>query len=302
MINSIDIEGFRGIRSTETPIELSEFTILLGRNNSGKTTVLEALYSVFSRGDPFLGDTSDRLSRSRVIRRLHDDRSLSYRYSGDGEITIVKGSEKHVQNVAGTVKPSKDIGQLEDAIYYPPSFKSLELMYSRLQDMRTRIEKDGTHITVAELVNRCVSDEYTEIYLETLEMRKKPPDGDQFYISIKDLGDGVLRAIPAYLMVETADPELFLWDDIDTSLHPGLTRELLQWLVQKDTQFVGATHSIDVLSTLIDIQPDADVSVIQLNKSSDDVLRHQQLDLEELELMMENAGHDPRFMTSKLEL
>lgn len=168
--------------------------------------------------------------------------------------------------------------------------------------MREDIEKEGIHIKVAEFLNQSINDEYTEIYLETLEMRKQPPDGSQFYVDVEDLGDGILRAIPVYLMVEALEPELFLWDDIDTSLHPGLTRDLIEWLAEKDTQFVGATHSIDVLSALIDIQPETDVSIVQLSKTGDDVLKHKKLDLDELELMMENAGHDPRFMTDELEL
>lgn len=297
MIESIDIEGFRGIKRTKEPIPLSDFTLLVGRNNSGKTSVLEALYALYDGTDPVLGN-----NRSNVIKHLHSGNSLAYRYSGSGSIEIIKDNQSFKQKVGDRVSANNNIGRSHDALYYPPSFKSLENIYSNLQSMREDIEKDGIHIKVTELLNQSINDEYTEIYLETLEMRKQPPDGNQFYVDVKDLGDGILRAIPVYLMVETIEPELFLWDDIDTSLHPGLTRDLIEWLAQKDTQFVGATHSIDVLSALIDIQPETDVSIVQLSKSGDDVLEHTELDLDELELMMENAGHDPRFMTNKLEL
>lgn len=297
MIKSIDIRGFRGIKSCEGPIPLSDFNILVGRNNSGKTSVLESLYTVHSGNDPVLN-----LGRSNFIQRLHSGKSLSYRYSGDGQIVIEKNNTTYKQNVGSRVAQNRNIGRSEDAIYYPPSFKILNRIYDGLQGKRDAIEKEGNHVKVAELINQCVNDQYTEIYLETLEMRKQPPEGSQFYVDIKDLGDGVLRAIPVFLMVETIEPEIFLWDDIDTSLHPGLTRKLIEWLVEKETQFVGATHSLDVLSALIDIQPDADVSIIQLSKSGSDIVKHQHLDLDELELMMENAGHDPRFLMDELEI
>lgn len=42
-VNSINIREFRGIKKCKRPITLSNFTVLMGRNNSGKSTVLEAL-------------------------------------------------------------------------------------------------------------------------------------------------------------------------------------------------------------------------------------------------------------------
>ena len=297
MIDWVNIEGFRGIKRSESKIPLTDFTIIVGKNNSGKTSVLESLYSVYHGSDKLFGNW-----HSDVIKNLHSGKKLAYRYSGEGVIELAKDGNGYQQSVNGSVATNRNIGDSSDVIYYPPSFKSLNKILSRLQGMRDEIERRGAHIDVAEFINGCIDDEYTEIYLETLEMRKKPLDGQQFYVDINDLGDGVVRAIPVYLLVETLEPELFLWDDITTSLHPGLMRNVIEWLAQKDTQFVGATHSIDVLSTLIDIQPDTEVSVIQLTKSGDDVLKHNALSLEELELMMENAGHDPRFMVDELEL
>ncbi|RLF99594.1 MAG: hypothetical protein DRN49_04150 [Thaumarchaeota archaeon] len=42
MIKKLRLENFKGIKSGE--IELAPLTILLGANNSGKTTILEALF------------------------------------------------------------------------------------------------------------------------------------------------------------------------------------------------------------------------------------------------------------------
>lgn len=42
MITKLRIKNFRGIKEGE--IELAPLTILLGGNNSGKTTILEALF------------------------------------------------------------------------------------------------------------------------------------------------------------------------------------------------------------------------------------------------------------------
>ena len=43
-VKTIDLREFRGIRELEKPIPLSSFNVLVGRNNAGKSAVLEALY------------------------------------------------------------------------------------------------------------------------------------------------------------------------------------------------------------------------------------------------------------------
>ena len=52
-IHSIEIEGFRGIKSGK--VSFGDFTVLIGPNNSGKTTIIESLALLFGR---------DRLVRS----------------------------------------------------------------------------------------------------------------------------------------------------------------------------------------------------------------------------------------------
>ncbi|MBU7017982.1 MAG: AAA family ATPase [Theionarchaea archaeon] len=47
MIKEIYLKNFRGIRTGKLE-NFAQFTILLGPNNSGKTTILEALYLLFS--------------------------------------------------------------------------------------------------------------------------------------------------------------------------------------------------------------------------------------------------------------
>lgn len=44
----ITIANFRGIRSLQLP--LSQLTVLIGENNSGKSTILEAIRLVLGRG------------------------------------------------------------------------------------------------------------------------------------------------------------------------------------------------------------------------------------------------------------
>ena len=56
-VDQIDVSGFRGVKEFEEPLELLEFTILVGRNNAGKSSISEALYAVFCGGRPNHGET-----------------------------------------------------------------------------------------------------------------------------------------------------------------------------------------------------------------------------------------------------
>src|ERR1700685_2837770 len=51
MINSIEIDGYRGFDRLEMN-DLGLVNLLVGGNNSGKTTVLEAIHLLTSKGDP----------------------------------------------------------------------------------------------------------------------------------------------------------------------------------------------------------------------------------------------------------
>ena len=62
----LKISGFRGVRSAD--IALGRHAVLVGPNNSGKTTVIEALALLFGR---------DRLVRRRVAAR--PDRGVAIR-------------------------------------------------------------------------------------------------------------------------------------------------------------------------------------------------------------------------------
>jgi hypothetical protein len=52
MIHSIKIQGYRGFEQFDVP-DLGRINLLVGTNNSGKTSVLEAIYLLTSVGDPF---------------------------------------------------------------------------------------------------------------------------------------------------------------------------------------------------------------------------------------------------------
>ena len=319
LIESVELREFRGIRACKEPIRLSGFTVLIGRNNSGKTSVLEAL-ALFPFPSLRLGAAEYSLpllgSWPDVMAVLHGGlQSLVYGYVGEASITyMVHGRKiKRALSKSGSIAswmdgeytPSKgymsriasllnistdDVGKL--AFLLPNDSYLLRKIASELskEDNWSLVEKSGANTAVVrDLISKAVHDRFTEatVRFNSIVLRKELPDGRVIYVKAADLGDGVERVLIYGLWLETYRPRVVLWDDIEASAHPGLIEAVLGWLANRDWQVVLTTHSYDVLERLVAIEPE-DASVVVLKKGPDDVLEPKVLSLDELRDMMES--------------
>ena len=308
LIESLEMKEFRGIRACEEPIELSNFTVLVGRNNSGKTAVLEALslLPVFNFGQvrfppvtwtwkDFMGILHGGLS------------SLIYGYAGEAVVRYVIRGKEVVQKfwpggltgpchdgrplsrgeMAGLLNVKNDEQLPTSVLLLPNDTRFLtELADSlRREDEWTKVEKSGANTAIVrDLITKTVHDRFTEatVRFNSIVLRKELRDGERvIYVKAKDLGDGIERILICGLWLETYKPRVVLWDDVETSAHPGLIEAVLEWLASRDWQVVLSTHSYDVLERLVAIEPEG-ASVVVLKKGSDDVLRPRVLSLDEL--------------------
>lgn len=332
-MKNMKIQEFRGIKDCDKPLNFAEFTVLIGRNNSGKSTVLEALSLLpvpHLYGLRYYGN----IKRIDILREIHGGvSSMVYNYSGKAiiEYTIRKeawvitvADDGHVflqirglQGIDARTHPASAVAkvlgksktkienELDRMVFFIPNDTSImNRLAEALSSERHRnfVFKTGAHARVAkELINECVDDKYTEIlFAPELSARKELPNGEIQYIKIRDLGDGIEKVALLVLWIDALNPDLILWDDFEGSAHPSLTRLILDWLRKKKCQIVLSTHSIDVLGILLDVRP-TDVRVMQLKKTREDTLIHQDLTLEELESLIE-ANQDPRNLVDLLGL
>jgi predicted ATPase len=318
-ISEIDIKEFRGIKRCNDPIRLSKFNVLIGKNNSGKSSLLEALYLFPS---PQTSSVRNGIKIDQ-IRELHSGRGgLVYGYSGnatiaytadknsvtielasDGGTNITIGDE-----VAGSTESISEMLKMSErelkdiSIYIPNDSKTLNEYAKYVSSMEMEIVKSGANKRVAEFVNQCIDEKYTEVLWkrEGLSCRKERPDGSPLYIALDDLGDGVKRATVIMLMLEASSPEIVLWDDFESASHPTLIGAQLEWLAKRDWQVVLSTHSIDVLYQLLELEIDpADLQILQMKKLNDGTLVHESLHIDELDDLM-NANADPRRLVDAL--
>lgn len=332
----MNIKEFRGIKECNKPLTFSEFTVIIGRNNSGKSSILEALSLL-----P-LPQTSYRLpyhqeNRIDLLTKLRGGRtSLLYAYSGSAIIKYVVKNRKWKLTLEETLEPKLQISKIEQGhilndplnaisvalgkkpgkgsarrvnqmvFYIPNDSLFLEEIAKALQIEKNQnfVTKTGAHARVAKLINECVDDKYSEVlFSPDLRLRKETPN-NILYIKIKDLGDGIKKIAVLFMWLEALKPSLILWDDFEGSAHPALLKRVMNWLIKgrkkHGWQIILSTHSIDVLNILLDLKPTG-AKVIQTKKTDNDILTHKSLNLEKLEDLFD-ANQDPRKLVDLLEL
>jgi len=319
MFDSVELRGFGGVRDCERPVKLHKFTVLIGPNNSCKTTLLIGLSLLPYPWYQYLPLIS--MHRSRFLGEFlyKDLSSLVYRYSGRGEVKCVFNSKNLMLEVYEDRVDDLLVGdgegekmeripytmeeklvkyfklELKKLIEYTLFIPNSDAFRRRLESMLVEhwesIEKTGAHVKlVRRLVSKVVEDRFTEITLRRRELmlRKVLPDEDVAYIRMGDMGDGVKRFLTAALWLEAVKPRVVLWDDLESSAHPALIRAVIEWLADHDWQVVASTHSIDVLREIVLARP-KEARVLSLRKLEDDTLLYREYELEKLEQMFERG-------------
>ena len=327
LVSNINLVEFRGVRRLSQALALSRcLNVIIGRNNVGKTSILEALYILAA---PF-GATSLHPyfeSPLELVSKLRGGRSsLIYGYAGEAlveaylevdgvtrQVRVELGERDvrvYVDGVAASdigvyfsklmVEPSRPL-----AVYIPNDtgyYRKLE-DYALREDVFRHFEKRGLHRRVATLVSEVVYDRFTEVLVrrDRLALRKEVEGSiGPLYVDVESMGEGVKRFILVYLVVEYLDPPLLLWDDVEVAMHPSLLRTVLRWLASGRRQVVVTTHSLDFLQALVLEEP-RDARIILLRKDGGDVVGYKALTVEELAELL-GEGLDVRRVIDELEL
>lgn len=317
-VRSLNIKEFRGIKACDKTLKFSNFTILIGKNNAGKSSILEALSLL---PEPNTIDYITHQTKIDNLRELHQGslKDLLYLYAGTSnlqfgiessnafidisEVDTTAYWESKNKALAGNISRIFDVPRKklpEIVLFVPFTTSILRDLENRMRSLNELIMKKGYHIELANFLNKCVNDVYSElVFLEPISLRKVYPD-NKVYLKLKDLGSGAEKLIKMMALFEVLSPRLILIDDFEAGFHPTMIKLFLKWLKNKKWQTIISTHSIDVLYHLVEIKPH-DTTIIQLNKSNEDILSYEITTLMELEDLLD-ANTDPRLLLDALRL
>ncbi len=311
----VEIREFRGIKELAEPLPLRKFNVLIGKNNSGKSALLEALflfpdpdrtYQLFPKPwgiKSFIGNRRSGLKS--LIYKYEGITSLKFKAEigrGIDEWTITMSSKGESKVFQNNRKVESRLLKFKESLYFPHDTQFIKELDEFLDENEEALIKENIHTKVAKMISKHLDERFTEIVLKKDGWYLRREDAS--YIHIDDMGDGVKKAARIMMVAELLKPKLILWDDFDTSLHPSMIKMLLKWLAQGDWQVVIATHSIDVLYYLADLNEELDnfdAQLILLRKDQEDILHHKELDIDELEDILE-GNIDPRLLVSELKI
>jgi energy-coupling factor transporter ATP-binding protein EcfA2 len=329
VIHQLRLRNFKGV--VEGEAELDKLTILVGPNNSGKTTILEALFLAPNplRQVPYVPTTAVQLLleyhktlsetgytfllnkyiANNMVIKVDDLELLFTKINGSGiavKVTYLSQSGETGILDLGYLRPDGNVEvrsnvQIADNTLLL-STKLAKFAHEYLQSRWIEISNTRAPALISREVSRFVSEEYVNVTAEpftagSMTFYVMLADGTR--IRLSDLGAGVHLYVVNRLLYEHYRPDVVLWDDLETHFNPRLLTHVAEWfadLVEEGKQVIVSTHSLEVVETLTAFVEDAAVLLTSLR---DGKLKVRKLGPKELEEWAK-AGIDPRYAEALL--
>ena len=305
-------------------------TILLGPNNSGKTTILEALYLAPNpfREAPYQQD----VTAVEILHHLHQtleskgylfllrnyasneaeikcDGKILHFIKQNGEILVATNQQlldlpevkereglRRVGSLSiytNTPKPRYVYGLIKNTLLYSSSLRKMAFNY--ISRNWIQITSSGICKKIALETSNLIYEDYIDITIEPftgeLSINAYLKDGRR--IRLGDLGEGVQDYMIIRILYEHLKPSTLLWDDVESHMNPRMLLAVGEWfskLIEEEKQVITTTHSLEAVRVLASMVEDAKICLTKLEGG---VLSVKTLTLEEVE-ELQGAGIDVR--------
>ena len=297
MLTSIHIQGFKGFKDTLIA-PMRKVNLILGGQNVGKTSLLEAVYL----GASEIGYYQRLPSLFRVAEGRDGSRYLQSVLKGRGQWLVDLADDK--ENVLRTTSHS-DSGHSDFFTF--GKIKNEDVNLNRLIKDRN-IESQGelrrnisvkssvkdvlfvnplavsvhlpNQLAVAQLFDKTIMSRKKKVLLDMLrridprleDMHSLSPDGEQrIYVELEgegealplpQLGHGFSRLVHLYCSLLVTDAKLALIDEVENGIHysslPTLFQGIQDIAAKHDVQTLMTTHSWDCIRAAYKTFADAD--------------------------------------------
>jgi len=312
MLKSVEFQNFKGV--TEGKVDLSRITVLIGRNNAGKSTVLEAISFLPNpfRWTPLGYDFAIR----EVLRRrgaenaiplmnyyVGSEADIYYDFDDGDRIRLAMINDKRNQTISFKfIRDDEffDVGNLahngggggNSNVNVKPEAKSLLIapfMYTvaleRIKAQWIELANLGIPRNVATILSEQANQDYVDLVNEPF-MSPRNENEIYFYlrngkrVRIRDAGDGIQVLLVAMVLIKNENPNIILWDDFESHMHPSLLILTLNWLkdlAKEGKQIIIATHSLDVITTATELLESFDSFSVKILSLKDGKLSYKDL-------------------------
>lgn len=303
MYTSLHIQGFRCFRDLKIE-KLARINLIGGKNNTGKTALLEALYLAAVAGS----DPDTCLQHTHALRGLdattagrlgYEQLFTDFDPDGSAEITVVSEAEAHAVKLQGDrfhQHVSIDVdGKATGFAYFKTSLgggRAAEgaSVPCRLLGSRDRMPDEEVgrlfgDLQVTRQTGRIVS-AVSHLEPDVLDLRWVGIRGgsDLLHADVGEgrpllplalLGEGMNRIVTILLAVSSAANGILLIDEIENGLHYSVMRDVWKAIASAardlDVQVFATTHSDECIQAAYEAVPAEDLLYHRLDRVDGEV-------------------------------
>jgi AAA15 family ATPase/GTPase len=269
MINNLDIQNFRGIKQLNLP-ELSRINLIVGTNNAGKTSVLEAIYAQLGSSQDF-----HKLKHENSVFRGGGLLTLPLVLTGSSTNQAVINAKLEHFSIARTLTTSGSRGDLQFSPISSPTsqYRGADIVFAH------QVENSGMALPISTAIdtNQNLLMQYSELVKQDLEEQlfailktfdKRVQRIDSvientgslgLYVRMEGagkipiwlMGQGFIRLVSIYCRVIASKKKYILIDEIEQGMHYTNMKVLWKALAvlckELDLQIFATTHSTDAI-------------------------------------------------------
>lgn len=259
MLDSLHIKNFRMLEDFEVK-KLGRLNLIVGKNNSGKSTVLEAL-RVYASGKDYIYDIL------REILKSHDESfypELLSRNKKSDESTSINDLKFYTNGKIEPTTPEKKIHNKYISTQFIPTNET-----AKLWDAIFLTENEDIINEAMRIINKNY-ERMSFIHQGERRIAKVKLNNLAYPVPLNSLGDGMLRILQFALHLIPAQNGFLLIDEFENGLHYSVQEKIWTLLFEMaeklNIQVFATTHSWDCIESF--------TKVAILHKETEAVLFH----------------------------
>ena len=265
MLNSLIIRNFRALAELEVS-KLGRVNLIVGKNNAGKSTVLEALRIYAGRANPALLDRI-ALAHDETRQDLFTGRRLPADDNPDHAIQIgPKARATHPQAETVSIPPDPSTQQVS-----PLPCGHVQTRWMSMDELADAWDRIvfTEHEDIVRRALKIITPEFENLTFVRIDDGRADPLKQNMPplrrsakvklantpapVALKSLGDGMLRILQIALQLVEARGGFLLIDEFENGLHHSVQEKvwslLFEMATQLDIQIFATTHSRDCIDS-----------------------------------------------------